>query len=197
VNFVVPEGGLVGPTTNSLSIPEGAVEVGSNSAAGAYSEGSTANVGDTTANVGDVKSASGAISGGNETTQAINVDASDNSMQSIRYDNDWPVSTAAAVYANVCQQGTSGQGKDWGASVVTSDALCDEMKVAAMYWEYHVLEHNHGNDEQAAYWKEKYIEQMKDIETLMEATKEVAIADRFTGFLIKPVALIALLVFLL
>ena len=68
------------------------------------------------------------------------MDASDQSVQNIRYDNDWPVSTAAAVYANVCQQGVSGQGKDWGASIVGSEALCDEMKVAAMYYEYGMAE---------------------------------------------------------
>ena len=133
------------------------------------------------------------MSGGNTTgtasTSDIDIDAST--------DYDIPVSTAASLFTQTCQSGVSGQGESVGASVVFSDPLCDTLKVAAMYWDYHILEHQHGNDEQAAYWKEKYVEQMKDVETLMEATDEVAIADRFAGFLLKPLGVIALLVFLL
>lgn len=136
-------------------------------------------------------------SGGNEVGQDVNVDASDNGTYMVTYDNDYPVSTAANLFTQTCQQGVSAQGDDLGASAVFSDPLCDTLKVAATYWDYHILEHKHGNDEQAAYWKEKYQEQMEQVDTLMSATKEVAVADRFAGFLIKPLGVLALLVFLL
>ena len=130
-----------------------------------------------------------AVSGGN--SQGTNVEYNNNENWKL------PANTSAEVYANICQNGVSAQSDSLGASIITSDPLCDTIKVAALYWSYHVAEHNHGNAEQAAVWKEKYVEQMKDVETLMEATKEVAIVDRFSSFMIKPVLMTALLIFLL
>jgi hypothetical protein len=195
-NFVVPEGGLVGPSTQTFNVPEGAVQGGdAKAASGAYSgSDSTSSVGDT---LSQSKSASGAISGGNDTAQDVNVDASDQSVTDISYNTDYPVSTAAALFTQVCQQGVSGQSDDWGASAVFSDPLCDEIKVAQFYWIAHINEHKHGNDEQAAEFKEKYVAQMESIETMMDVTGELGILDRIAGFLLKPMAVIGLLVFLL
>jgi hypothetical protein len=192
VNFIVPEGGLVGPSTQTFNVPEGAVEGGTaTSHSGAYS-GS-----DSTSSVGDTLSASGAISGGNEVGQDVNVDASDKSVTDISYNTDYPVSTAASLFTQVCQQGVSGQSDDWGASAVFSDPLCDEIKVAQFYWIAHLNEHEHGNVEQADKFKAMYVAQMESIETMMDATDELGILDRIAGFLLKPAAIIGLLVFLL
>lgn len=152
---------------------------------------------DSTSSVGDTLSQSGAVSGGNEVGQDVNVDASDQSVTDVSYNTDYPVSTAASLFTQVCQQGVSGQGKDWGASAVFSDPLCDEIKVAQFYWIAHINEHEHGNEEQAADFKEKYVAQMEDIEKMMDATDELGIVDRASGFLLKPLGVIALLVFLL
>ena len=196
VNFIVPEGGLVGPSTQTFNVPEGAVEGGTaTSHSGAYSgSDSTSSVGDT---LSQSKSASGAISGGNEVGQDVSVDASDQSVTDISYNNDYPVSTAASLFTQVCQQGVSGQSDDWGASAVFSDPLCDEIKVAQFYWIAHLNEHEHGNVEQADKFKAMYVAQMESIETMMDVTDELGIVDRIAGFLLKPTAIIALLVFLL
>ena len=127
----------------------------------------------------------------------VNVDASDQSIYSVEYDNEYPVSTAASLFTQVCQQGVSGQADDWGASAVFSDPLCDEIKVAQFYWIAHINEHEHGNEEQADIFKAKYVAQMDDITKMMDATDELGILDRMAGFLIKPLGVIGLLVFLL
>ena len=167
----------------------------SRSSSGSYS---TSKVGDTTSISEGSRSSSGAISGGNKVGQDVNVDASDRSTQNIEYEGDeYPVSTAASLFTQVCQQGVSGQGDDWGASAVFSDPLCDEIKVAQLYWIAHINEHTHGNEEQAAEFKEMYVAQMSDIQKMMDATDELGILDRISGFLIKPVGLAALLIFLI
>jgi hypothetical protein len=167
---------------------------GSRSSSGSSSASS---VGDTTSISEGSHSASGAISGGNEVGQDVTVDASDQSIYSVEYDHDYPVSTAASLFTQVCQQGVSGQADDWGASAVFSDPLCDEIKVAQFYWIAHINEHEHGNDKQAAEFKEMYVAQMSDIQKMMDATDELGIIDRIAGFLIKPLGVIGLLVFLL
>ena len=194
------QGQRQGQEANSSS---GAIGVGvgigvggsSRSSSGSYS---TSKVGDTTSISEGSRSSSGAISGGNKVGQDVNVDASDRSIQEIEYEGDeYPVSTAASLFTQVCQQGVSGQGADWGASAVFSDPLCDEIKVAQFYWIAHINEHTHGNEEQAAEFKEMYVAQMDDIQKMMDATDELGILDRMAGFLIKPLGVIGLLVFLL
>lgn len=61
----------------------------------------------------------------------VNVDASDNSVHTI--DNDFPVNTAAPVFAGNCAQGVSGQTATWGASIASGNSVCDYIAVSGAY----------------------------------------------------------------
>lgn len=59
------------------------------------------------------------------------VDASDHSVHSI--DNDFPVNTAAPVFAGNCAQGVSAQTGPFGGSVATGNSVCDFIAISGAY----------------------------------------------------------------
>jgi hypothetical protein len=61
----------------------------------------------------------------------VDVSISDNSVHSI--DNDFPVNTAAPVFAGNCSQGVSGQTMGFGGSVASGNPVCDYIAVAGAY----------------------------------------------------------------
>ena len=172
---------------------------GQNQVASSASSGSSSSsvVGDTTSYSEGSQSSSGAVSGGNTLGQETNVDAGgDTNVTVVGDDYDYPVNTAASIFAQNCQSGVSGQGDDFGASAVFSDPLCDSLKVAGVYWDYSQLLLKQGDIEGSAHYKLLFDDEMAQVETLMETTKELAVVDRASGFLIKPLGLLALLLLL-
>ncbi len=61
----------------------------------------------------------------------VNVDASDNSSYAI--DNDFPVNTAAPVFAGNCSQGVSAQTQGFGGSIASGNSVCDYIAVAGAF----------------------------------------------------------------
>jgi len=66
-----------------------------------------------------------------DSNDTVNVDASDNSTHKI--DNDFPVNTAAPVFAGNCSQGVSAQTMGFGGSVASGNPVCDYIAVAGAY----------------------------------------------------------------
>lgn len=62
---------------------------------------------------------------------SVQVDASDNSVQTI--DNNFPVNTAAPVFAGNCSQGISAQTMSFGGSIASGNPVCDFIAVAGAY----------------------------------------------------------------
>jgi hypothetical protein len=59
------------------------------------------------------------------------LDITDNSDHSI--DNDFPVNTAAPVFAGNCAQGVSAQTSSFGGSIASGNSVCDFIAVAGAY----------------------------------------------------------------
>ncbi len=66
-----------------------------------------------------------------DSNDTVNVDASDNSTYKV--DNDFPVNTAAPVFAGNCAQGVSAQTMGFGGSVASGNPVCDYIAVAGAY----------------------------------------------------------------
>ena len=185
---------------NSESYAQG----GAGGSAGALSQ-----VGDTKAIAGD--SVSGAHSGD------VAVSIQDNS--SVAYDVEHAASSAAAVYAQVCQSGGSAQGKAGGFSVINSEPLCEHLKMAAVMREAYVWEMNHGEvvcqepmegdaigvfthsdtcyPRYAQRYLDSYHEHMMDAMELIDKTEELGLVDKAAGYLVRPMALIGALIWLI
>ena len=209
------EGGAGGAGGKSYSTSIAAGGAGGDSYSGAYSEGSNAG-----ASVGDVTSSSGpstalANNGGNSTGD---VTVEDNSSVMYRNEYDYKVNTAASLFTQVCQNGMSGQGSDFGFSIVNSDAFCDNLQLAdvmreAFHWEMqygtvqcaddmsHTWVDNQYEDhcvsERAIRYYEKMHYHLEEAMDLVESTEEVALVDRFTSFMARPIAIIGALIWLL
>lgn len=140
-------------------------------------------------------------------------------------DYDPVANTAAAVYAQTCQTGGSGQVEAGGFGVVNTDPLCDYYKTAAiMYAAYErelangaagqctTVENGQVRDGDAIIieWQEvcelpgmaqeyldAYYKNMHSALDLVDDTEALAKADRMAGFSIRPIAVLAALVFLL
>jgi hypothetical protein len=66
-----------------------------------------------------------------DSNDTVQVDASDNSVHSI--DNDFPVNTAAPVFAGNCSQGVSAQTQGFGGSIASGNSVCDFIAVAGAF----------------------------------------------------------------
>lgn len=179
-----------------------------------YSEGGS--VGDTTASTGDSNSSVGDTSTGDLNSSVgvstgVSVDASDNSSYSVEYQE--ASARAANVYSQVCQNGGSAQGMEGGFGVTNQDVLCDHLKVASVMREAYVFEmkygvytectedHDHNEvtcvNEKAKVYLDAYHESLEDAMKLMDKTEEAGMLDKFSGYLIRPAALIGALIWLI
>lgn len=214
-SFSNAEGGAGGTGGESSSTSVATGGAGGDSYSGAYSEGSNAG-----ASVGDVTSSSGpstalANNGGNSTGD---VTVEDNSVLTYKNDYDYAANSAASLFTQVCQNGMSGQGQDFGFSIINSDAFCDNLQLAdvmrqAFHWELkygtvqcaddmsHVwVDHqyeDHCVSERAIRYYEKMHYHLEEAMDLVETTEEVAMFDRFTSFMARPIAIIGALIWLL
>lgn len=196
------------------SVAYGGTSIASGGDSRSYSEGS-----DARSSVGDVTSSSGpssasASNGGNKTGDVgISIRG-----DSVTYEDS--ASRAASVYAQVCQSGGSAQAKAGGLSVVNAEPLCEHLKMAAVMREAYQYELKYGSvscvesmkgpkmdngtvytdvcfNEKAKKYYDSYHEHMADAMLLMDKTEEAGLIDKFSGYMVRPMALIGALIWLI
>ena len=195
----------------------GAAGDGGDAYSGSYSSGGDASVGDTVAS-----STGGAsdASVGDTTTGDVNsaVSISDNSSYSVNYEE--AAARAATVYSEVCMNGGSAQMQAGGFGVNNQDVVCEHLKVAAVMREAYQWEMQHGSavcqpimsgqevgvgdvysdtcmSEKAIFYYKAYSEHMVEALQAMEAYEEAGLMDKIAGALVRPLALIGALIWLI
>jgi hypothetical protein len=181
---------------------------------------STSIVGDTTSNVGDTTSVSEggksqASSGGNTQDIKVEGDTLIDSSVLIYEDSENPVASASSVFAGYCQTGMSGQGADFGFSVVNPELFCNHIRIAAVMQEAYVWEMKYGvatcatvengtgefkdvcMNETAQIYYSLYTENLLEANELLDNTQAAGTFDAFFGYLIRPITVIGMLIFLL
>jgi hypothetical protein len=154
------------------------------------------------------------VNEGNDSDITVEGDT-DNSSYS--YKEETAASSAASVFAGYCQSGTSGQIEAGGFSVVNPEAFCNNIRMAAVYQEAYAWELAHGKvtcsdeagtvwvedqyadtcvNEQAAEYYTLYTGHLEDAHELLVNTDAVATVDAVAGYLMRPLAIIALLLLL-
>jgi hypothetical protein len=204
-------GGQGGTGGSSVANGGDSVAFGGSSRSSSYTGDSESSVGDVTSSSGD--SSASSSSGGNEQNLGISIRG-----DSVTYEDS--ASRAATVYAQVCQSGGSAQAKAGGFSVVNSEPLCEHLKMAAVMREAYVWELHNGSavcqdmmdgtkvgtgdeysdtcfNEKAVKYYNSYHEHMKDAMLLMDKTEEAGLVDKFAGYMVRPMALIGALIWLL
>lgn len=176
----------------------------------------SANVGDTSATVGDTSATIGDVTTGASTSSAVSTNEGNNvASENTNTVNDGDInidagsvyesnyeaaaSSAASVFAGYCQSGGSGQLTGGGFSVVNSEQFCDHVRLASIMREAYEYEVAMGNSEGqfATKYYEAYHDNLGDALSLIEGSEFAGMIDRNTGFIIRPAALIGLLIFLL
>lgn len=193
-------------------------------AAKSVSEGSSAgasagaNIGDTTSesSVGDITnsthSESASHSGGNVQEQGDVTVEGDNSISSVNFER--AASTAASVFAQVCQQGASGQVESGGFSIVNAEQFCNRMRAADAYQRAYLFEMQHGSahcaemmsiqhakdehadtcmNERAIEFYNLYHENLLEANALLDNRKWTSFIGNFFADLVIPIAVIAFL----
>jgi hypothetical protein len=187
---------------------------GANAQSGAYSNSgdndirSSAVGGDSGASVtntgGAVNSSGGVGQGGDVANTDNSVTNTDNSNN---YDE--AAHSAASVFAGYCQSGASAQISGGGFSVVNTDAFCEMIRLKDEMWEdaqrekcsvpicegictdkIATVELRCGEGSNYALYMERYHWASNESFLLIERTKEVALFDRFVGYLMKGLAIV-------
>ena len=181
--------------------------------------GGLAVAGGGSARVGDTEAS--ASNGGNSTGD-IDIEGDEYSYTN---DHDYSASSAASVFAGECQTGMSGQVEAGGFAVVNADQFCQHVKAArvmldAYNWEIEngsfectAVEYGYttaeGSDvvmetlqevcgsEKAVEYLAEYRHHVEEATGLVRATETVGFVDTISGYLVRPVALIAVLILLL
>ena len=151
------------------------------------------------------------MSGGN--TQSVT--SSENVNTSVKYDNDYAVSSPASLFIQACQRGMSGQLESGGFSVAQSDQFCDYLRLAAVMrdayeWEMRdckcegvcsteiaTVELTCSVSAQAHEYLALYHENLGKANSLIDSTDETAVAERVAGQLTIPIATILALIWIL
>jgi hypothetical protein len=207
-----------GSVRNNNSVSGGRSDASSRSSVGdTTATGGTSIVGDTTSNVGDTSATGGksqASSGGN--TQDLTVEGdTDNSV--LIYEDEGQSASAASVFAGYCQTGASAQMQSGGFSVVNPEAFCNNIRMAGVYQEAYLWEMAHGKlscsaeadgvwvddqyqdacvNEKAAEYYGQYTYHLQEAHELLSKTEDIALVDAWAGYLIRPLAILALLILL-
>jgi len=110
---------------------------------------------------------------------------------------EFPAASAATVFAGYCQSGASAQGIEGGFSIVNPEAFCNHIRMAAVAKEAYMFAEQTGNKKAASAFYDMYIDNLEDANGLLENTEDVSQLDTFFGYLVRPLAVIGALVFLL
>jgi len=208
-----------GPTNSSSNSSARGGDGGDARAYGgaAYAGPSTSEVGDTKAKVGDTTAKVGDTQTGD-----IDIEGDDYSYS---YKNDYAAASAANVFAGECQSGASGQVEAGGFAVVNPDQFCQHVKAARVMLDAYNWELKNGKaecvdveygytsaegedtiveslqdvclNEKATEYLESYHYHVEAADSLVENTATVGFIDTVTGYLVRPIAVIAVLILLL
>ena len=197
-------------TSNSQAESNSASNSESSSNSGSYSNASGGSVRSSNSLSGGWSDASSEASGGEATSDA--------SGGSVAFSNieTKSAASAASVYSQVCQLGGSAQGIVGGFSISNADVLCDHLKVASAMqaaYEYElrtchcvgictleeasVAQECTGNDAMADVYLAAYHDNMSSAVSIMEGTHHVGLMDKIAGALVRPLALLGVLIWLL
>jgi hypothetical protein len=210
--------------SNTVGIETGGATSGSNSSASGgagYGGNASASTGDSNATVGDTSSSSG---GNTQVLDAdyqdgdVEVEVADgDNSQSTTFEQNYEASasSAATVFAGWCQSGASGQISGGGFSVVNPEAFCNHVRMAAVALEAYEYEMSKCQcvgictskvasvaqectfeTDEADMYLAMYHDNLADANGLLQATTTVGKVDAFAGYLVRPLALLALLLLL-
>jgi hypothetical protein len=178
------QGQQQGQTSENTNVAGAAAGAISGSASGSISESTSGsesnNQNNSTASTGNSSSDN---SGGNSDVYVGGDDAT--------------ASSAAVLFTQACQQGASGQNNNGGFSIVTQDALCEELKLAEFMRVQAKLAVEDGNAELATEYTMAYHAAVQNANELIRSTREMAFANRVGGQLVIPAALLAILIVIL
>lgn len=151
--------------------------------------------------VGDTTSVSEGSQAGAESNSEISIDASDN--------YDYAAASASTIYAQLCQQGTSGQAKGGGFANINPDPVCQRLDLYNFWMGHYEFEkkkayrctHSQTKGLEKKVCSQLYTEQMAEAYTyamknLMEAQEMVdldeypAKVDNVAGRLLRPLGII-------
>ena len=168
--------------SGNSSISEGAVS--NTVTGGSISEGAVQN--SVSSSIGE-----GAVQTDNQssTTTTVSNDNGD--------DIDIPSMVPASVMAGECQQGAGGQVSGGGFNVVTSTALCDQLKISVAMRAAAEYETARGDLVKAAEYTVMSHTALENANHLVQDTKYTGLVNRVGGELVIPAALIAGLILLL
>lgn len=160
------------------------------------------------------ESVSGAVaSSGGNTTGDISIEGDTFTNRS-----EHTAASAASVFAEQCQTGMSGQLEDGGFSVINSDQFCDYIKAAQLAQTAYLWELDHGSaecsepmadgwvdggysdtcvNEKAQKYLADYRQNVDHALALVDYTEPMGWMDRIAGQLIRPIAVVAMLIFLI
>lgn len=187
-----------GATSGSSSTAEG----GDGGDATAYAEGGAGGSSSSKSKVGDT-TAVGTVSVRGDT---------------VTYEDS--AARAASVYTAVCENGGSAQAKAGGFAIVNQDVVCEHLKIAAFMREAYMWEMNYGSancqatmdgkpigtgdvysdtcmSEKAVEYYKAYHEHLTEAIQAMEMYEEVGLMDKIAGALVRPMALIGALIWLI
>ncbi len=133
----------------------------------------------------------------NLSTGSTSLDAGDTSLV---YKTERPASSAAPVYAGPCQRGASGQAMGGGASVLSSDPLCDLYRVAdrellayQQQWQWCVDGNPACDNEKLVTHLSAYRKALENARNMVENTRYAGYLGRVSDQLVLPAAIIWLL----
>ena len=204
-----------GATSGSTSSATG----GSGGHASASGGNSTANSGDSSAassNEGNTVQLEAQYADGD-----TEVSVQDNSSVSFSQEYEGSAGSAATVFAGYCQTGGSGQTVAGGFSVVNPEQFCNHIRMAAVFkeaYEHEIHKQCHqidvgftdrggeeqitatkvvcGDMEQASEYLALYKENLAEANNMLDTTEAVAKVDAVAGYLVRPLAILALLLLL-
>jgi hypothetical protein len=110
---------------------------------------------------------------------------------------NYPASSAATVYADVCQSGASGQVEDGGFSIVKSDEFCNLIKLADVMQRAAVDAERKGQFKQSEIYWARHREALDDANSLIQSTQYTGWIGHVANQIGLPIALIAALVLLI
>lgn len=181
-------------------------------AAYATSGDSTSNVGDTTSNSGgNTQQLDAHYADGDVEVEVADGDNSQNVTFGQTYEDS--SASAATVFAGWCQSGASAQMQSGGFSVVNPEQFCNNIRMAAVALEAYEYEMSQCkcvgvctsevalveltcDTTEADKYLAMYHENLDDAHNLLQTTEVAGKVDAFAGYLIRPLAILALLILL-
>lgn len=173
--------------------------LGGQGGTGLGGEGGTATVGDVSTGPSTATANNSGVSATTGDTTVSSGDTTVSSGDFIVHGDDYErpaAASAASVFAGYCQNGGSGQGYDGGFSVVNESQFCDYVTMAGVWYTAYENELERCNCE-VSEWAETYYghyqDNMNSAQRLLNNTGFSGWADRFFGQMVRPLAVIGLL----